>query len=480
MKTFATLISNEQVKQIHNASLEILESIGLVVQNEKARALFAKHGCQINPETFKVKFPSKVVENLSAAFPSSFTFHGREPQYDRTIPEDGPVIITASSAANIIDPVTGQERRSTSEDIARIAHLINQLPGYDIFSISTLAEDAPAEQFTLSRLYPALKYCLKPIRSTTTNAKDAEKVLRLGELIAGSKAAYQARPFVTHHFCPTISPLTMDTDSTEMLIYFTERQLPVYPSAVPNAGLTAPMTMAGTIAQGNAEFLVAAVLMQMVREGTPLIYSALPTVADMRTGAYAPGGIECGMLHMACAQMARFYNVPYGGYIGLTNAKINDTQSGYETGMSTLGGVLAGVDMLNMGGLLDALKAFDFAKAVIDDEIAQMLKRVKAGFEVNEETLALDIIADVGSGGNFMNKKHTRKWMRSTALMPKIADREMRANWEKMGKMNTHERALQRARDILAQPAQISFSEAIDKKIRAEFKDLVPGNLSPL
>ncbi len=480
MKTFATLISDEQVEQIHNASLEILESIGLVVQNDKARALFAKHGCEIDLETLKVKFPSKVIENLRASFPASFTFYGREPKYDRTIPEDGPVIITASSAANIIDPVTGQERRSTSEDIARIAHLINELPGYDIFSISTLAEDAPAGQFTLSRLYPALKYCLKPIRSTTTDAKDAEQVLRLGELIAGSKAAYQARPFVTHHFCPTISPLTMDTDSTEMLIYFTERQLPVYPSTVPNAGLTSPMTMAGTIAQGNAEFLLAGVLMQMVREGTPLIYSALPTVADMRTGAYAPGGIEVGMLHMACAQMARFYNVPYGGYIGLTNAKINDAQSGYETGMSTLGGVLAGVDMLNMGGLLDALKAFDFAKAVIDDEIAQMLKRVKAGFEINEETLALDIIAEAGSGGNFMSQKHTRKWMKSTALMPKIADREMRANWEKMGKMDAHKRALQRARDILAQPTQMNFSEDIDKKIRAEFEGLVPGNLSPL
>ena len=124
-----------------------------------------------------------------------------------------------------------------------------------------------------------------------------------------------------------VSPLTMDKSSTEMLMFCVEGGWPVYPSIVPNAGLTSPMTMAGTLAQGNAEFLAAAILMQMIRPQTPLIYATLPTVADMRSGAYASGGIECGMLHMAFAQMAHFYNVPCGGYIGLTNSKINDAQS---------------------------------------------------------------------------------------------------------------------------------------------------------
>ena len=183
------------------------------------------------------------------------------------------------------------------------------------------------------------------------------------------------------------------------------------------------MTMAGTLAQGNAEFLAAAILMQMIRPQTPLIYATLPTVADMRSGAYASGGIECGMLHMAFAQMAHFYNVPCGGYIGLTNSKINDAQSGYETGMSAVAGLLAGADMFNMGGLLDALKVFDFAKAVIDDEIALMLKRIKRGFEFSEEDLALDVIAKVGPGGSFMIHPHTVKRMKTTALLTTLADR---------------------------------------------------------
>ncbi len=477
METFVKMISKDQIEQIHLASLEILKNIGLVVQNEKARNIFSKNGCKVDFETNQVIFPKNIIENFIELFPASFTFYGREPKYDRTIPEDGPVVITGSSAADINDPITGEVRRSNSEDIARIAHLINQLSGYDIFSISTLADDASPEQFTLSRLYPALKYCLKPIRSTTTDTKDAAKVLRLTEIIAGGKKAYQKRPFVTHHFCPVISPLTMDNDSTEMLIYFVEKQLPVYPSIVPNAGLTSPMTMAGTIAQGNAEFLAAAVLMQMVHEGTPLIYSTLPTVADMRTGAYAPGAIECGMLHMTFAQMAQFYKVPYGGYIGLTNSKINDAQSGFETGMSTLAGVLAGVDMFNMGGLLDALKIFDFSKAVIDDEIARMLKRVKAGFEINEETLALDIITEVGSGGTFVSQKHTRKWMKSTAIIPVIADREMRPSWESRGSKTTQERALHHALKIIESNTESLLTKEIDQAIRTEFKDLVSGEL---
>ena len=114
----------------------------------------------------------------------------------------------------------------------------------------------------------------------------------------------------------------MDEDSTEQLIHFTERGLPNFASIVPNAGMTSPLTLAGTLAQCNAEFLAAATLMQIGRPGAPLIYSALPTVADMRSGAYAPGGIETGMLVMACAQMARFYNVPSSGYVGLTNSKL--------------------------------------------------------------------------------------------------------------------------------------------------------------
>jgi len=475
--TYASLLTQEQVERVHDASLEILENVGLLVRNDKARSIFSKHGCKVDLETLIVKFPRTVVEKYRAMLQPTFTFYGRDPKYDRTIPLDGPIIVTGSSAPNIIDPVTGQERRARSDDIVRIAHLINELNAIDVFSISTLADDAPEGQFTLARLYPALKYCLKPVRSTTKDMEDILAIMKLLYAIAGSEEAYREHPFVTHHYCPVVSPLTMDKLSTEGIIYFSELGLPVYPSIVPNAGLTSPMSMAGTVVQGNAEFLAAAVLMQMVREGTQTIYASLPTVADMRTGAYASGGIECGILHMAFAQMARFYKVPCGGYIGLSNSKINDAQSGYETGMSSVAGVLAGADMLNMAGLLDALKVFDFAKAVIDDEVAQMLKRLKRGITFNEEELALDAIAQTKPGGSFLMNPHTAKRMKTEALLTKIADRDQRNIWEKKGSLDTQGHAMQRANEILAKSSSAIFPPEVEDRIHATFPDLVPGVL---
>ena len=475
MVKFATLLTPQQVERVHQASLEILDEVGMLVHNPKARQIFTKHGCKLDAETNIVKFPASVIEEYRQQTPARFTFYGREARYDRTIPDDRPVIVTASSAPNIIDPVTGQERRSRSDDIACIAYLVNELPGYDVFSISTLADDAPNGQFTMARLYPSLKNCLKPVRTNAPDRRDAEQILQIGALIAGSESAFFERPFITAHFCPVVSPLTIDVDSTELLIFFAERGLPVYPSIVPNGGLTSPMSLLGTLAQGNAEYLATTALMQMVRPNTPTIYSTLPTIGDMRTGAYASGGIECGMLHMAFAQMARFYNVPCGGYIGLTNSKINDAQSGYETGMSSVAGFLGGADMLNMSGLLDALKAFDFAKAVIDDEIALMLKRIDRGFEFTEENMALDAIARVGPGGNFMLEDSTVKWMKTAGLLTKIADRDTRDTWEAHGAPDTHTKALQRARQILSRPNRAVFSAELDTRIRTEFPGLVPG-----
>ena len=379
---FAQFLTPHEVEHIHAASLEILESVGVLVHNPKAREIYQHHGCKVEDDTGIVRFPREVVENFRQAFVPQFSFSGRDPQFDRTIPEDRPVIITGSSAPNVIDPETGEERRATSTDIANIAYLINELPGYDVFSISTLADDAPAGQYSISRFYPSLKNCLKPIRSNTPNMEDLMQVLELGAIIAGGEEAYQERPILSHHYCPSVSPLSLDVDSLEAVMYLTEKGLPVYGTIVPNAGLTGPMTVSGTLTLGNAEFLALGVLMQMIRPHTPLIYAVLSTVADLRSGAYAPGAIETGMLQMAHSQMAGFYNVPSGGYIGLTNSQTNDAQCGYETGMNVTGALLGGTDMFNMGGLLGGLMAFDFAKAVIDSEIAMMLKRMKRGMGI--------------------------------------------------------------------------------------------------
>ncbi len=473
---YAEFLKSHEVAQIHEAAIEILDTVGIFVRNEKARNIFKKHGCDVDAETHIVKIPPNIIRTFRQAFVPSFQFRGRDPHFDRTIPDDRPLIVTASSAPNINDTQSGQERPANSKDIANIAYLINELSGYDVFSISTLASDAPETLFSISRFYPALKNCLKPIRGNTPNMNDLRQVLELGAMIAGSREAYSERPLITHHCCPVVSPLTLDVESTEILMYLVENELPVYGTIVANAGMTAPMSLTGTLALGNAEFLSMSVLMQMIRPQTPLIYAVLSTVADLRSGEYAPGGIETGILQMAHAEMARFYGVPSGGYVGLTNSHIDDVQAGYETGMSATAAMLGGADMFNMGGLLGSLMAFDYAKAIIDNEIALMLKRINTGMEPVSESGFLDLIKEVGPGGNYMVQEDTVKRMRSTALLPALAIREMRASWEKHGRRDVYSKAMQQVKKILAQDNPAVFGKEIDQKIRSRFKDLVPGN----
>ena len=478
MLNFATALTPEQVVRVHQASLEVLEKVGMLVRNAQARQILGRNGCKVEEATQIVRFPREVVESFRASIPPTFTFCARDPRFDKVLPGDAPVIVTASSAPDVIDPVSGQARRATSEDLARIAHLVNALEGHDVFSISTLAEDAPPGLFSITRFYTALKNTVKPVRGSGP-PEDFEAILKLAFTIAGSEAAYREHPFVTHHYCPVVSPLTMDFDSTAALIFYAERDLPCYPTIVPNAGLTSPLTLAGTLVQGNAEFLGAAVLEQMVRRGKPTIYATLPTVGDMRTGAYAPGAIETGLLFMAFAQMALYYNIPNGGYIGLTNAKVNDAQSGYESGMSAVAGLLGGLQMFNLTGLLDSLMAFDFAKAVIDDEIALMLKRIKRGMEFSEDNLAVDLIGEVGPGGAFIDHTHTLERMKTTAFLPFVADRDARQQWMEKGSKDSQAHAMEVVRNILTSDNPAAFAPEVDARVRAAFPGLVRGDSVP-
>jgi trimethylamine--corrinoid protein Co-methyltransferase len=298
-------------------------------------------------------------------------------------------------------------------------------------------------------------------------------------LIAGGEDAFRARPFLTFGFCSVVSPLAMDFDATEMLMHYAENGIPSHSITVPHGGLSAPFTLAAPAAQGNAEFLAATVLGQMSNPGTPVLYSVLPTMTDLRSGAYAAGAVETGMLDMVVAQLAQCYRVPSGGYIGQTNAKIGDAQAGYEKALSPALALLAGFDFFQLGGLVDALLAFDYGQAVIDNEIAMMLKRVARGVEFSEANLALDVIKAVGPAGMFVDHPHTFERMLSAAYLPDVADRAPRETWIEQGATDMHARALVRVREILTAPNAGAFSADVDARVRAAFGGLVAGDSVP-
>lgn len=476
----AELLTAAQVGRIHERSLDVLEDVGVLVRNRKARERFAHFGCRVDRDAELVRFPRAVVEEFRAAIPTRFTFHARDERYSKTIPDDALVVATASSAPNLIDPDSGAERRSRSDDIARIGHLVNLLDGIDVFSISVLADDAPADQFSLSRFYPALKNCAKPVRTSVIDAREARQVMRLGSLVAGDEAAFRRRPFITFGYCAIVSPLTMDFDSTEMLMFYAEEGLPAYGTLAPIGGISAPLSMAGMLVQSNAEWLAAAVLAQMSRLGTPLIYNHLPVIGDMRSGAYAAGAVETGILAMALTQMARFYNVPAGSYLGLTNAKLGDAQAGYEKAMSPALAAAAGIDFVVMGGLLDALMEFDFGQLVIDNEIAQMLKRLRQHLSLGDVDATIDEIRAAGPAGMYVASPGTVAGMKTAAFLPTVADRERRELWHDQGATDAHGRALVRAKRLLSRPNPHVLPPEVDARVRAGLPaGLVAGDSVP-
>jgi trimethylamine--corrinoid protein Co-methyltransferase len=472
----AEMLTEAQVTRLHQASLEILDTTGLLVRNEKARHRFAEHACPVDQDTERVRFPADIVERCLKLVPPEFTFFARDPAYDVTIPQAAPVVATASSAPDMIDPVSGEARRATSDDIARVAHLVNELDGIDIFSISALADDAPAGQFSLSRFYPALKNCIKPCRTSVIDVREAEQVLKLGALIAGSEEAFAKRPLITFGYCSIVSPLTMEFDSTEMLMYFAENELNAYGTVAPVGGAGTPLSLPGMLALINAEWLATCVLTQISRAGRPMIYNFLPVFTDMRDGAYAPGAIETGIMSSALCQMARFYNIPSGSYLGLTNSKISDAQAGFEKGMSPMMGTLSGINFIVMGGLLDALMTLDFGQLAIDSEIAQMLKRAARGMEFTEDNLALDEIHAAGPGGMFIGNPETLARMKETCLLPDLANRDIREKWDMFGRRSIHQRALDKVQRILTKPNQHVLPAETDALIRSAFDGLVAGD----
>lgn len=473
---FFSYLENSDIKYVHESSLEILEEVGLLVRNEKARNRFAEHGCHVDHETEMVRMPSAVVEKYRTMAPPTFTFHGRDPALDVTFPRKHPVIAPCGSAPDIVDPVTGIARRATSHDVANIAHMVNELPGFDIFSISVLADDAPPGHFSLSRFYPALKNCKKPVRTSVLDVDEAKQILKLGELIAGSKEAFWERPFINFGYCSIVSPLTMDFDSTETLMFFAEAGVPAYGTIAPMGGISTPLSLSGMLTIMNAEWLAACVLAQMSKAGTEQIYNFLPVFADMRDGAYAPGAIENGMMISALCQMARFYNVPSGGYLGLTNSKIPDAQAGFEKGMSPLLGAVSGVDFIVMGGQQDALMSFDFGQLAIDNEIAQMIKKVRSGFGFSKESASLEEIKATGPAGMFAAHPVTLERMHTATFMPELADRKLREQWVDEGASTIQQRALNKALEVLSTPNSAAFDPDVDTRIHAEFEGMVSGD----
>ena len=461
-------LTQEQIEQIHQASLRVLEETGIHVENEDALALYRQGGARVDGARVYIS-PSMVEQALDQA-PSSVLLAGRDPEQDVVLEGKRVYAGTGGSPAMVLDPGADTVRPAVLQDLVKFARLADALAHCDFIVIPVHPTDVPEEAVPVNRFYTCLTHTTKHVMGGVGSVEGARQVIEVGTVVAGGLERLCARPFVSAITCWMVSPLHLDTGVTDILLAWCRSGLPVVLSSAPMAGSTSPVTLAGTLVQLNAEQLSGIVLTQLARPGTPVLAGYIPGVADMRSGGYLGGAVEFGMMQAAAAQMAHFYRVPIYCSGGMTDAKVPDTQVGYEKMATFLLAAMGGANYIHHAiGMITNMSAASLEQAVIDDEIIGMAMRVLRGIDVTEGSLAVDAIHRVGPGGHYLMDAHTVQFMRSDFFYPQVADRQNRAAWEEESKKGTRARAIARLEKLYQMHESPGLPAEVDAAIRARF-----------
>ena len=271
----------------------------------------------------------------------------------------------------------------------------------------------------------------------------------------------------------SISPLKMDRQYGDIVVTIAKSGIPLVCPAEPLCGATSPVTLAGNLVIQTVDSLTGVMLAQIINPETPVIFGSVATNTDFRDLKYLAGSVEMGLLNAAGAQMAQFYKLPFYATGGMTDSKVLDAQSGYESALTSLLCALAGANFIHdAAGLMEFALTACYEKYVIDNEILGMVMRAVDGIKVNDDTLAFDIIKQVGPGGNFVTAKHTRRFMRGEHYQPSLSDKDNREEWEARGGKATWERAVEKVKEIIANH-NYSLPAEIRQQVLSEIAGIV-------
>jgi trimethylamine--corrinoid protein Co-methyltransferase len=458
-----------KVKEIHEASVYLMEKVGVKVHNPRARQIFADHGAEVDQDEAIVKIPRSMLEDAVAAAPSRVILCGREEKNDLVLEGTNTYLGTGGTVLYTLDLDTGERRPTEVRDVAGYARMSDALENVAFFVINCYPQDVPTEDVDINRFYHALANTSKHVMGGIYTMDGLKNVIKMSEEIAGGKSSLLERPFVSF-ITLIMSPLVMEVTYTDFLIEIVRYGLPVATPAEPLAGATAPVTLAGTVTVNNVESLAGVVLAQLIRKGHPTIYGSTSSIMDMVTGTYMAGAIESALINAGLAQMAQFYQVPYYSTGGMSDSKIPDCQAGYESAATMMIVALAGANYIHDAfGLLEFCTTLSYEKMVIDNEIAGIALRAVRGIEVTPETIAKDIISEVGPGGNFLAHRHTARHVRREFFFPKVANRQGRKDWEASGSTDAAARAREMAQMILREHRPLGFSEDLEALLRKKF-----------
>ncbi|MFH2218162.1 MAG: trimethylamine methyltransferase family protein [Pseudomonadota bacterium] len=470
-------LSDEDIKKIHETSMRVFAEIGVQVNFPEALELFGKAGADADPSTRVVKFSPELVMKLIESAPPSVRLCGRAENGELDCEIGGTKVYmgTGGTALNVQDPGEKGARPSTLKDIKNMARLVDALENIHFYMLNVYPNDLPVEQVDVNRFGAALNHTRKHVMGGVYTVEGVRNVIKMAEIIAGSPEKLKERPFVSMVAC-NISPFKLDKSYGQLAMEVARQGIPVVVPAEPLCGATAPITLAGNLVVQNVDTLIGVMLTQLVNPGTPVLYGCISSITDLRDLKYLSGAVEMGLMNAAAAQMARFYKLPLYSTAGMSDAKVNDAQSGYESAMTGLLVALAGGNFIHdAAGFLEFCMTASYDKLVVDNEIIGMVMRAVEGITVDEDTLAFDVLKKAGPGGHFVSNRHTRRYMRTELYQPQLSDRNNRKQWEKEGKRSAQDRAAEKVREILGSSETPVLSPETCGRIRQEIPGLQPG-----
>ncbi len=468
------LLSGKRVSQIHEASLRILDEVGVLVADARLRDPLAQVGAHVDGTRGIVRMPPDTAMALVATAPSEFVLAGRDPEHDLRLGNRRVHLGTGGAAVRVLDLDDGTLRPSLLSDQHALARLTENLENVHFFQCPVVCNDVPKEITTINSFYAALAGTTKNVQEAATDPEAVSAVVEMASLIAGELGALQARPFISFVASVMISPLRLDCGVARCLERMLEAQIPVALSCAPVTGLSAPATLAGLLTLAHAEQLFAIALAQAMAPGSRVLYGIVPGVANMWNMGFLGGAIEASMMNAAAVLLARHVGVPIYSDAGGADAKAPDIQAGYEKAFSVLQVALSGGDYIHhSAGMLDSLMTVAYEQFVIDNDINGMATRVLEGIKVNDDTLAFDVIREVGPGGMFLTQEHTRKYARSSEFyVPNGLNRRSSGGDDDATDLRQHARHV--ARQFLDREDVPLIPPDIDEEIRKRFDIRLP------
>jgi trimethylamine---corrinoid protein Co-methyltransferase len=457
-------LSQEQRQTIHEASLEILERTGVRLHLPRALEMLRKAGAQVSDGDL-VRIPAGLVEKALRTVPHQIPIFDRFGEPAMVLGDGQSYYGPGSDCLYIVDHRTGERRRGLMKDVIEGARVLDALPEIDFLMSMFLPSDAEAEISDVQQMEVMLNHSSKPIIFVTNEFQGCVDVIAMAEAVAGGPENLSAKPFLGCYINVTTG-LVHNEEALEKILFLAEKSIPALYIPLVNAGATSPVTLPGSMASLNAGTLVGVILSQLQRAGAPVVIpgSGL-TIMDMKTTVNpycSPDGK--GITH----EMGQFYNLPVFGLGGVSESKMVDQQAGAEAALTLMMETLNGAALVHDLGYLESGLSGSLAQLVICAEIVSWLKRFVAPTEVNEETLALDLIDELGPEGSFMNSEHTLAHFREH-WYPSLFERNNYDRWQSAGGKSLGERASERVTSILSRdPIEYLTDDVIDllKEIR--------------